>query len=202
MSYRISNSRLNVGKQAIETEVRFAPSSTYERLIFPLKISTKEFQTTTFSNQWAEGKISLQEIRQVLNNLKDAKGYNSFGPSPLTPLLFIISGFAWFICSALFMSFFGGSEISFLVPFILFFINAAYWFYLSRKIATQNEEVQERQRNLDEYLKKTDPGFEPRGLRFRAGTLGAWISLSKIIRVLELAPQDDGKGVNDGLNYP
>ena len=85
---------------------------------------------------------------------------------------------------------------SFIVVAILFFLNGAFWVFLSIKISRKNREVDERELNLNVSLQKTDARFEVRGLRFRAGSLGAWIELSKIQRPIQVAhPQNYGVGM-------
>ena len=53
-----------------------APPSTQQMLIFKLDQENNTFSTADFSIQWAEGRITLQEIKEVLNCLRSVEGFN------------------------------------------------------------------------------------------------------------------------------
>ena len=92
MSYSTANSQTATGRRAIISAAKFSPTSNRDRLIFPLNMTSKQYITTSFSTQWAEGRISLQEIKQVLNSLRNTKAFNSFGVSPYIGSSFLFLG--------------------------------------------------------------------------------------------------------------
>ena len=196
MYYAARRRGVRAGRRAIYSAASLAPPSTQERLIFPLNMTSKQFVTTSYSTQWAQGRISLQEVRQVLANLQRTKAFNSFGASPYIGFLYMASAFLWFIITVSYVTATEGSDVNFMVPMGLFFANFVFWVLLSRFFANKNREVFERETNMNMFLQSTDAKFEPRGFRFRAGNLGAWVSLTRMQRPVQVPPpQNYGMGM-------
>ena len=193
MSYQIAGASQTIGKKDIESAARFAPASDKDRLIFPLNISAKQFMATSFSAEWAEGRITLDEVREVLYSLQATKGFNSFGPSPYTSCVYFIAGFFWLVVSYFYMNFFE-TGVTYLVPVALLVLTIAFCVWLAIYSAKMTKEIGERELNLNIHLLKTDARFGPRGLKFRAGSLGAWISLHKMPVVIP-------EGASGGQEY-
>ena len=109
------------------------PSSTPNELILPLVPGTSTFSTASFNSQWAEGRITQQELHQVLGELS----------------------------AALKFSFEEVRE------------SGARLFVNKYKLIGAYKDA------LDGYLRQLDSRFASRGLQFRAGQLGVYISLKK-----------------------
>ena len=190
MSYLAAGTRQALGRKDIEEAVRFAPGSDKDKLIFPLNTVVKQYMTSSFSKVWAEGRITLEEVTEVLYDLERSKGFNSFGPSSFVRVVYVLSGFLWLYVSYLWLNFFEG-QLSYIVPALLLVQLILFWVGLIRHTSKMANEVGDREMNLNIDLLKTDVRFEPRGLKFRAGRLGAWICLNKMPITPEVASDQD-----------
>ena len=110
------------------------PTSTQHELILPLVPGTTTFSTADFNAQWAEGRITLEEIHQVLGDLSNTLGF-SFEKVKTQSVSFM---------------------------------------------ANKKKIIQAFKDSLDSFLWQQDSKFAARGLQFRAGDLGIYITLKKI----------------------
>ena len=113
-----------------------APPSSEDMVVFKLikEGDARRFSTEDFSDHWAEGRITLQEVEDILNQLRSVEGYKVH-------------------------------------------------LVISKKQLARPEIFKllvNREKNFNHFFASTNSIFNGRGLRFRAGPYGAWISLEKI----------------------
>ena len=131
-AYRAVAGRSYVNVFGGKTKINI-PKSTPNKLIFPLSREANAFCTADFSTQWAEGRITLQEIERFLDLLKAVDGYD------------------------------------------------AHTTNRRRRYGTSSMRrcLVARQKNFNNFFIMNESNFSSRGLKFRSGAWGAWISLEK-----------------------
>lgn len=168
----------------IRKEASEAPKTTRERIVFHWDISSKTFQTSSYSPSLTENSIQYRDIDRFIDSLKTSQYYdfeeNSCGDCPIITFFFltfigIVPVFLIAVNSSFNMAFF---------PIIFFgYFGACFclgFCCVTSIKGSDKEKVKSRGEEFRDLCDKYNEDFmEGRGWYWRVGHFGGWISLER-----------------------